>query len=141
MLSQNKMQEKELYKICKDGEDIQLHQHFRGVRFIKDVFDDDYYSNTSCECIGKIGNSKRLLRTEDYCRYFYVVDGWGEKDGYLIAVNLGYEFFRNKPMGINELKKFIANPPSAHGMASTLKLHLDLDAAKEIISILENNSH
>ena len=93
-----------------------------------------------CKCIGKIDSSERVFLTDDKLCYFSVTDGWGEKDGYLVALEQGFVFRHDIPMELEDLKAFVADPPEAHGFAANMKRCAEIRIAKTIISILENNS-
>ena len=140
MVSERKKKEMEIFTICQTSGDVNIGNRFKGAKFLSSVLYDNYYAKTPCICIGKIDNSERVFVTEDKLCYFSVTYGWGEKDGYLVALNQGFEFKHDQPMGINELKEFIANSTEAHGFASHMKQGLELAVAKKIIEILEKNN-
>ena len=140
MMSERKKKEMEIFTICQKSGDVNINDCFKGTKFLSSVLYDNYYAKTPCICIGKIGNSERVFVTEDKLCYFSVTYGWGEKDGFLVALNQGFEFKHVMPMGIKELKEFIANPPEAHGFASHMKQGLELAVAKKIIELLEKNN-
>lgn len=64
----------------------------------------------------------------------------GRKRWLSFCLNLGFEFKHDKPMGVDELKEFVANPPEARGFASHTKKGLEIKAAKKIIQLLEKNN-
>ena len=140
MMSERKKKEMEIFAICQTSGDVNINDRFKGTKFLSSVLYDDYYAKTPCICIGKIGNSERVFVTEDKLCYFSVTYGWGEKDGFLVALNQGFEFKHDQPMGIKELKEFIANSTEAHGFASHMKQGLELAVAKKIIELLEKNN-
>lgn len=140
MLSKRKEYENEVYKICQKSGDINVNDRFAGVKFMLSVINDEYYSHLPCICIGKIDNSERVFVSEDKLCYFSVTSGWGQKDGYLVALNKGFEFKHDIPMELNDLKKFVSNPPEAHGFASHMKRGMEIDVAKKIINILDNHT-
>lgn len=88
----------------------------------------------------KIGGSERVFLTDDKLCYFSVTDGWGKKDGYLVALNQGFVFRLDTPMELEDLKEFVADPPEAHGFAANMKRCAEIRIAKTIISILEKSS-
>ena len=131
MVSERKKKEMEIFTICQTSGDVNIGNRFKGAKFLSSVLYDNYYAKTPCICIGKIDNSERVFVTEDKLCYFSVTYGWGEKDGYLVALNQGFEFKHDQPMGIKELKEFITNSTEAHGFASHMKQGLELAVAKE----------
>ena len=139
MMSERKKKEMEIFTICQTSGDVNIGDRFMGTRFLSSVLYDKYYAKTPCVCIGKIGNSERVFVTEDKLCYFSVTYGWGEKDGFLVALNQGFEFKHDQPMEIAELKEFVANPPEAHGFASNMKRGLEIAEAKKIIELLQKN--
>lgn len=140
MMSKRKMYESKIYTICQTSGDVNINDRFNGVKFMLSVFHAEYYAKTPCICIGKIGDSERVFVTEDKLCYFSVTDGWGVNDGYIFALNLGFEFKHDKPMGIYEIKEFVANTPEAHGFTSHMKKGLEIGVAKKIIKLLENTN-
>ena len=54
----------------------------------------------------------------------------GKKDGYLVALNQGFVFRYDTPMELEELKKFVADPPEAHGFAANMKRCAEIRIAK-----------
>ena len=138
MLSKRKEYQNEIYMACQKSGDVNINDRFKGVRFLGSVFFEKYYETTPCVCIGKIGSSERVFLTEDKLCYFSVTGGWGEKDGFLVALSQGFEFKHDKPMEIDDLKKLISNLPEAHGFASHMKRGIEIGTAKKLISILEN---
>ena len=141
MLSERKKKEMEMFTICQTSGDININDRFNGTRYLTPVLFDEYYAKTPCICIGKIGNSERIFVTEDKLCYFSVTYGWGEKDGFLVVLNQGFEFKHDQPMGINELKEFVTNPPETHGFASHMKVGLEITNAKLIIQLLEKHNN
>ena len=117
MLSKRKEYQNEIYMACQKSGDVNINDRFKGVRFLGSVFFEKYYETTPCVCI---------------------TGGWGEKDGFLVALSQGFEFKHDKPMEIDDLKKLISNPPEAHGFASHMKRGIEIGTAKKLISILEN---
>lgn len=140
MLSQRKEYQNEIYRICQKSGDVSINDRFNGVHFFGSVLYDKYYETMPCVCIGKIGNSERVFLTEDKLCYFSVTGGWGEKDGFLVALSQGFEFKHDTPMELDDLKKFVSNPPEAHGFASHMKRGIEIGVAKKIINLLENNT-
>ena len=111
MLSKRKEYQNEIYEICKKSGDVSINDRFRGVQFSESALYDKYYAETPCVCIGKIGSSERVFLTDDKLCYFSVTNGWGAKDGYLVALEQGFIFKHDVPMEIEDLKEFVANPP------------------------------
>ena len=109
------------------------------MQFSESALYDKFYAEKPCVCIGKIGGSERVFLTDDKLCYFSVTDGWGEKDGYLVALEQGFVFRHDIPMELEDLKAFVAEPPEAHGFAANTKRCAEIRIAKRIISILENN--
>jgi len=140
MLSERKEYRDKIYEICKNGGDININDHFTGVKFPESKLYDESYVSMPCKCIGKIGSYERVFLTDDKLCYFSVTDGWGEKDGYLVALEQGFVFRHDIPMELEDLKVFVAEPPEAHGFAANIKRCAEIRIAKTIISILENNS-
>lgn len=138
MLSKRKEYQDEIYEICKKSGDVNINDRFKEVRFFESVLYDKTYVEIPCVCIGKIGGSERVFLTEDKLCYFSVTAGWGENDGYLVALNQGFVFKHYTPMDLEDLKAFVANPPEAHGFAANIKRCAETGIAKTIISILEN---
>lgn len=139
MLSKRKEYRDEIYEICKKSDDVNVNDHFTGVLFSESELYDKSYASMPCKCIGKIGSSERVFLTDDKLCYFSVTDGWGEKEGSLAALGQGFVFRYDTPMELEDLKAFVADPPEAHGFAANMKRHVEIEAAKNIISILENN--
>ena len=137
MLSKRKEYQNEIYNVCQKSGDVNINDRFNGVHFLGLVFFEKYYETTPCVCIGKIGSSERVFLTEDKLCYFSVTGGWGEKDGFLVALSQGFEFKHDNPMGLDDLKKFVINPPRAHGFASHMKRGMEISIAKKIINILD----
>ena len=140
MLSERKEYRDKIYEICKNGGDVNINDHFTGVIFSESALYDRSYASMPCKCIGKIDSSERVFLTDDKLCYFSVTDGWGEKDGYLVALEQGFVFRHDIPMELEDLKAFVAEPPEAHGFAANMKRCREIRIAKTIISILENNS-
>lgn len=140
MLSKRKEYQNEIYEICQKSGDVSINDRFRGVRFSESALYDKSYAEMPCVCIGKIGGSERVFLTDDKLCYFSVTDGWGENDGYLVALNQGFVFRHDISMELEELKVFVADPPEAHGFAANMKRCAEIRIAKIIISILEKNS-
>ena len=140
MLSKRKEYRDEIYEICKKSDDVNVNDHFTGVLFSESELYDKSYASMPCKCIGKIGSYERVFLTDDKLCYFSVTDGWGEKDGYLVALGQGFVFRHDIPMELEDLKAFVADPPEAHGFAANMKRCAEIRIAKTIISILENNS-
>lgn len=140
MLSKRKEYQNEIYRICQKSGDVNTNDRFNGVRFFDSVLYEKYYETMPCVCIGKIDNSERVFLTEDKLCYFSVTGGWGEKDGFLVALSQGFEFKHDTPMELDDLKKFVSNPPEVHGFASHMKRGMEIGVAKKIINLLENNT-
>ncbi len=140
MLSKRKEYRDKIYEICKKSGDVNINDHFTGVLFSESELYDKPYASMPCKCIGKIGSSERVFLTDDKLCYFSVTDGWGEKDGYLVALDQGFVFRHDIPMELEDLKAFVAKPPEAHGFAANMKRCAEIRIATTIISILENNS-
>lgn len=137
MLSKRKEYQNEIYEICKKNGDVSINDRFRGVQFSESALYDKYYAEMPCVCIGKIGSSERVFLTDDKLCYFSVTNGWGAKDGYLVALEQGFIFKHDVPMEIEDLKEFVANPPEAHGFAANMKRCTEICIARKIINILE----
>ncbi len=140
MLSKRKEYRDEIYEICKKSGDVNINDNFTGVKLSESELYDKSYASMPCKCIGKIGRSERVFLTDDTLCYFSVTDGWGEKDGYLVALEQGFVFRHDIPMELEDLKSFVTDPPEAHGFAANMKRCAEIRIAKTIISILENNS-
>ena len=140
MLSKRKEYQNEIYEICKKSGDVSINDRFKGVRFSESALYDKSYAEMPCVCIGKIGGSERVFLTDDKLCYFSVTDGWGENDGYLVALNQGFVLRHDISMDLEELKEFVADPPEAHGFAANMKRCAEIRIAKIIISILEKDS-
>lgn len=140
MLSKRKEYRDEIYEICQKSGDVNINDHFTGVIFSESALYDRSYASMPCKCIGKIGGSERVFLTDDKLCYFSVTDGWGKKDGYLVALNQGFVFRLDTPMELEDLKEFVADPPEAHGFAANMKRCAEIRIAKTIISILEKDS-
>ncbi len=140
MLSKRKEYQNEIYEICQKSGDVSINDRFRGVQFSESALYDKFYAEKPCVCIGKIGGSERVFLTDDKLCYFSVTDGWGKKDGYLVALNQGFVFRLDTPMELEDLKEFVADPPEAHGFAANMKRCAEIRIAKTIISILEKSS-
>ena len=139
MLSEKKLCENEIYEICKSARDINLNECFRGVRILTPAIGSEHLLERTFACIGKIGSSERILLTDDKLCCFSVTDGWGEKDGYLFALNLGFVFNSEKPVGVKKLKEFIDNPPTSHGFISHMAMGCEIEKAKKILKALSQN--
>ncbi len=140
MLSKRKEYRDEIYEICQKSGDVNINDHFTGVILSESKVYDKSYASMPCKCIGKIGSSERVFLTDDKLCYFSVTDGWGEKEGCLVALEQGFVFRHDIPMELEDLKVFVAEPPEAHGFAANMKRCAEIRIAKTIISILENNS-
>ena len=139
MLSKRKEYQNEIYEICQKSGDVSINDRFRGVQFSESALYDKSYAEKPCVCIGKIGGSERVFLTDDKLCYFSVTDGWGKKDGYLVALNQGFVFRLDTPMELEDLKEFVSDP-EAHGFAANMKRCAEIRIAKTIISILEKSS-
>ena len=140
MLSKRKEYRDEIYEICQKSGDVNINDHFTGVILSESKVYDKSYASTPCKCIGKIGSSERVFLTDDKLCYFSVTDGWGEKEGCLVALEQGFVFRHDIPMELEDLKASVAEPPETHGVAANMKRCAEIRIAKTIISILENNS-
>ena len=140
MLSKRKEYQNEIYEICQKSGDVSINDRFKGVQFSESALYDKSYAEMPCVCIGKIGGSERVFLTDDKLCYFSVTDGWGENDGYLVALNQGFVLRHDISMDLEELKEFVADPPEAHGFAANMKRCAEIRIAKIIISILEKDS-
>ena len=109
------------------------------MRILTPAIGSEHLLERTFACIGKIGDSERILLTDDKLCCFSVTDGWGEKDGYLFALNLGFVFNSEKPVGVKELKEFIDNPPTSHGFISHMAMGCEIEKAKKILKVLSQN--
>ena len=75
MLSAKILNEKEIYEICQHSADISVNDRFKGALFFSAQQEDEYLSQTTVICIGKIDNTERIFRTEDKLCYFGVSVG------------------------------------------------------------------
>ena len=133
------MCENEIYEICKSARDINSNDCFRGMRILRQAIGSEHLLERPFACIGKIGNSKRILLTDDKLCCFSVTDGRGEKDGYLFALNSGFVFNSENPVGVKELKEFIDNPPTSHGFIFHMATGCKIETAKKILKALSRN--
>lgn len=98
MLSAKILNEKEIYEICQHSADISVNDRFKGALFFSAQQEDEYLSQTTVICIGKIDNTERIFRTEDKLCYFGVSVGWGVKDEYSAHVEHLGRFKLNTPV-------------------------------------------
>ena len=135
MLSKEKIFEQTIYEICKNSPDIKVGDRFKGILVKDDYFD---LAKKPCTCIGKIGDTERVLRSDDMLFYFSVTDGWGENDGFLAALGKGFVLRFDAPTDLDGLREFINNPSSAKSMYGNMLRHSEITAAKKIIEAVEN---
>lgn len=137
MLSAKILNEKEIYEICQHSTDISVNDRFKGALFFSAQKEDEYLSQTTVTCIGKIDNTERIFRTEDKLCYFGVSVGWGAKDSYLVSLNKKFCLKFDEPMDIKELKAYLENPPVPHGFASCMAFASKISLIKKVLSVLE----
>lgn len=137
MLSAKNLNKKEIYEICQHSADISVNGRFKGALFFSAQQEDEYLSQTTVICIGKIDNTERIFRTEDKLCYFGVSIGWGVKDDYLVSLNKEFCLKFNEPIGIKELKAYLENPPVPHGFVSHMSFASKISLIKKVLSVLE----
>ena len=138
MLSKEKTFEDTIYEICKSSGDIEVGQRFNGVLVANDSYE---LSKKPCTCIGKIGVTERIIRTDDMLTYFSVKDGWGETDSCLAALGTGFVLNFTTPTDLDDLKKFADNPPPAKSTNGAILRQGKTDAAKKVLEAVNNCSY
>ena len=133
MLSQTLTLKKRIFSICERSGDILPGAAFRGVRFGDG--DGSIPEDASVVCCGRISGDALLFRTEDGRIYFSVCDGWGEEDGMLYGMQMGFSFDFRHPTAVETLP---AECDAALGTYSTWGGAMAYQARKRTLDVIRS---
>lgn len=88
-------------------------------------------------CLGKPDEFRRIFVTDDRRRYFSVCNGWGKRDGKLVALNITDELIFEGPMGVKELREYIDDIPHASGLYENIFRDMKIKYIEQIIGFLQ----
>ena len=138
MITPKTLRKNRIRKVCGNTGDIPREARLLSVQLADQNCLMPFPADTAVICCGRIGDEEALFRTADGQYYFTVLEGWGEKNGSLFGIRIGWIHDFKHPTTVPEALALCRNNPSDYCSYAGMLAYRDRKYKfGEILKVLE----